>query len=260
MPKPVLERLRNYFQDIADALSGEKSASSIFPNTSDVGMTREDILMSFLRNHLPKRCEVIKGGFIFDKQGNESKQIDLIVTNDLTLQFNQFDKSFNCVEGCNAAISVKSNLDKQQLFDALDNIASIPLMPDDAVNYVSGLIANKELILTYPIRIIFAYEGSNVQTTLKNIEAYYKNNNVPHVKRPNMIIVNNKYIITRIDAAGGTTRDGQKIPPNVFFPMSNVPYVGSFSLFFMLTKVQTAANISPHIIFSFNDYLDRLPI
>ena len=114
----IFTRLRNYFQNIADSMDAEKRSSSVFPNMSDLGTAREDILKEFLKKHLPIRCEVIKGGFIFDSLGNESKQIDLIITNDLTLQFKQFDdinstgKSFNLIDGCYGAISVKSTLDK----------------------------------------------------------------------------------------------------------------------------------------------------
>ena len=120
MARPVFERLRDYFQGIADAFAADRSASAIFPLGTDSGTAREDLLLAFLKSHLPTRCSVVKGGFIFDAAGNESKQIDLLVTNDLTLQFRQFHgaadqigKSFNCVEGCYAAISVKSTLDKR---------------------------------------------------------------------------------------------------------------------------------------------------
>jgi len=207
-------------------MAGDKAASSIFPNTSDKGMTREDVLKRFLENHLPKRCEVIKGGFIFDSEGNESSQIDLIVTNDLTLQFKQFEKSFNIVEGCYAAISVKTMLDKQGLEDALRNISSIPQMPSAAPDMIISFISNKELILTYPMGIVFAFDGTHIETTLKNIETFYTETSIPQNRRPKLIIVNNKYIIVRIEGEGGLTRDGNKIPPNIFYPMSGVRNLG----------------------------------
>jgi hypothetical protein len=258
MPKPVLERLRNYFQDIADIMAGEKAASSIFPNSSDAGMTRETIFKRFLENHLPKRCEVIKGGFIFDSIGNESNQIDVIVTNDLTLQFKQSEKSFNIVEGCYAAVSVKTMLDKHGLEDALTNLASIPQMPSDAPNMVNLYENYKKAVINLPISIVFAFEGVQLETTLINIETFYKGSNIPQNRRPKLIIVNNKYIIVRIEGEGGSTRGGDKLPPNTFYKMSGMKNIGSFALMYALTKVQAAANIGSHLQLDFDTYLEAI--
>ncbi len=47
------ERFRDYFQGIANSLEEEKYSTSIFPNTSDKGVTREDILKDFLLGIFP---------------------------------------------------------------------------------------------------------------------------------------------------------------------------------------------------------------
>jgi len=100
-------------------------------NKSDIGTLREDLLFDFLESHIPTRCNVIKGGFVFDSTGSKSSQIDLMVCNDQTFQFkksgdnNNKTKSFNCVEGCYAVISVKSYLNKAALIDSLQNLASV---------------------------------------------------------------------------------------------------------------------------------------
>ena len=70
---------------------------------------------------------MINGGFIFDSTGSKSRQIDLMVCNDQTFQFKKSGndnkiKSFNCVEGCFAVISVKSFLNKVALIDSLQNL------------------------------------------------------------------------------------------------------------------------------------------
>src|SRR5436309_1734663 len=93
----VFERVRDYYQGIADTFQAVKTSSSVLRNATDAGDAREDKFMQFLRNHLPTRCQVIKGGFIFDSTGKESSQIDLIITHDLTIQFKQF--STNQKEG-----------------------------------------------------------------------------------------------------------------------------------------------------------------
>ena len=63
--------------------------------------------------------------------GQESKQIDVIVTADVCPQFNFLNRdgqgpTFSCVDGTLAVASLKSNLDSTQLYNALDNLASIP--------------------------------------------------------------------------------------------------------------------------------------
>jgi hypothetical protein len=92
-----------YFESQADRI--DKERQTILDNHPDIGDLREDTVLDFLNRHTPKRCASIKGGFIFDHLGNRSKQIDIIITSDSTLQFrstlsNTYGKSFNCIEGC----------------------------------------------------------------------------------------------------------------------------------------------------------------
>src|SRR5262245_8542419 len=124
-------RLREYYLKVGEVLRGDADAASIFPNPTDVGTSRERIYADFLRQHAPSKCNVFFGGFLFDFSGNESKQMDVIVTTDTAPRFdfqNRDDggKSFSPVEGTLGAVSIKSYLDKAQLFDALEGVASIP--------------------------------------------------------------------------------------------------------------------------------------
>jgi hypothetical protein len=109
----VFENLVSYFQSYADQLQLKAERAGIFQNNPDTGDRRENILIDFLDLHLPDRCAVSKGGHIIDSRNNESKQVDIVITNDLSLQFkeyrkNELEKVFNCIEGCYCVISVKS--------------------------------------------------------------------------------------------------------------------------------------------------------
>jgi len=259
----IFEQLADYFQSIADSLEDEKEASRIFTNKGDMGSSREDILKAFLANHLPKRCEVIKGGFIFNKEGERSKQIDLIVTNDLTLQFKHFDnpakpgKSFNCVEGCYCAISVKTKLDKGDIIDSLENLASIPAMPEVKVNPMLEPGPMKE----WPYRIVFAYDGVSYSTAIEHINYYYKQKQVKDERKVNLVIVNNNYCVVFIDEQGGKLRDGTLLPPRQYYPMNiKSKYLGGYILLFIITEIQRRANIGPHMLMDFRYYLDRIPL
>ena len=159
MSSDVFERLRDYFQAIADSLEDQKKASRIFPNAVDAGATREDLLLELLKRHIPNRCDVIRGGFVFDSKGNESRQLDLIITNDFTLNFKHFaEKAFAPIEGCTAVISIKSYLSKAELFDALDGLHSMPPMPPLAINPQA---TNIKRLGQLPLKNIFAFDGSS---------------------------------------------------------------------------------------------------
>jgi hypothetical protein len=262
MPQPVLLRLRQYFQDMADVLAGQRAASRVFPNTSDVGSTREDLLFTFLRTHLPKRCEVVRGGFVFDAQGVESKQIDLIVTSDLTLQFQPVEhgassgKSFNCLEGTYCVISVKSTLSRPELFDALGNIASVPGYSHALVQF-HPMLSVGDVPELMPYRVVFAFDGPSLDTELNNIQDYYEQHVTPLSKMANLLIVNNKYVIARAGSAGLTYKSGELVGPGTLVP--NVgPFVGGYGLLVLLTAIQTNVNVGSHSIFLFGQYVDRL--
>ena len=117
MSQSFFHRLRSYYMKVAEVLRGDADAASIFPNTTDVGMSRELIYADFLRQHAPSKCNVFLGGFLFDDNGVESKQLDVIVTTDTAPRFNFHNregvgKSFSPVEGTLGVASIKSNLDK----------------------------------------------------------------------------------------------------------------------------------------------------
>ena len=139
MPKNFYERLYKYYEDVAQVLRGEAGVATIFPNSTDIGMSREGVYKEFLKEHLPSKCKVFFGGYVFHENGKESNQIDVLINVDTTPRFDFFNKdgtgkSFSPVEGTIGAVSVKSTLDKEQLFDALGNIASIPPMTPHTVN------------------------------------------------------------------------------------------------------------------------------
>lgn len=92
MTKEFYSRLKDYFSNVGLVLRDKASASSIFPNRTDIGLSREGSYAEFLKSHLPNNCHVFFGGFLFNIDGTESKQIDLFVVSDSSLQFNFADQ------------------------------------------------------------------------------------------------------------------------------------------------------------------------
>lgn len=207
MTKPFYDRLEAYYSKVGEVLRGEADVAAIFPNASDIGGARENIYAEVLRMHVPSSCNVSLGGFLFDLQGYESKQIDILVTNDTSLRFDFHNrdgtgKSFACIDGCIAAVSVKSTLNTAQLRDALDNIASLPdKQPlEGRVNPLLQIPRYED----WPYKVIYASNGIGVDSIYESLCQYYDDHpEIPVNKRPNLIHVAGKYCIARVEEGGG---------------------------------------------------------
>ena len=46
-------------------------------------MSRELAYAEFIKQHAPSKCDVFLGGYLFDDDGAESKQLDIIITTGL---------------------------------------------------------------------------------------------------------------------------------------------------------------------------------
>jgi len=202
MPKPFYNRLKSYYLKVAAVLKGEAEAGSVFPNPSDIGLSRELIYVNFLKQHLPSKCNVFLGGFLFGENGDESKQLDVIISTDTAPKFDFHNshgegKSFGPVDGCLGVASIKSNLTKNELIDSLDGIASIP-----NTKSIEGRVPTFISINNYenwPYKIIYASKGLKGVTTLKHINNYYSNNtDIPLGRRPDIIHVVGSFVIFKV--------------------------------------------------------------
>jgi len=212
-----------YYTNVGKVLRGEAGAASVFANTIDIGASRERIYAEVLKAHLPSSCNVVFGGFLFDQEGNESKQIDILVINESSPRFDFHNKdgtgkSFACIDGCVGVVSVKSKLDSAQLIDSLENIASIPdkqPLPNDQI--IGGITLDSS---DWPCKIVYASDGITLSSLQESLTHFYSDNpRIPFHKRPNLIHVAGKYAIVRskVDSTGpdGTAaRSGDFIGKN----------------------------------------------
>jgi hypothetical protein len=203
------DRLENYYLKTAEKLRAASSTSSILPNTTDTGLSREMIYRDFLRQHVPRQCDVFLGGFLFGLDGTESRQTDIIVTSDTAPRFDfvsdtSDNKRFACVEGTLAVASVKSSLNKRDVFDVLDGIASIPRnQPPEphAVSHLAKLIGVEIEITDYddwPYKIVFACDGVSWEKLYEHLSEWsLQNPSVPISRMPNCFHVLGKYVVAR---------------------------------------------------------------
>lgn len=263
MPKPFYERLRQYYEDLAAVLRDEARVASMLPNSSDVGGSREKVYAEFLRQHAPSKCNVFFGGFLFDLEGNESRQMDVVVTTDTTPQFNFLNrdgsgKAFAPVEGTVAVAAIKSSLDKAQLEDALLGIASIPEMQS-----LRGRISRTYWISNYedwPHKIIYASDGIAGKTLKSHIDAFYvQHPEIPIHRRPDLIHVVGKYAIKRVTektALLGSDGAAAGAELNSFVLLDTYPDVQAIMM--ALDHLQQYVSASSHIVFFYGEIVNKV--
>jgi len=254
--------LINYFQAEAEDLDNIFKRTDGFTN-ADAGTNREDALLDFLKHNIPTRTKIKKGGYLFDSNGNKSKQIDLMLLNDFTLQFSKSDdptrKIFNCIEGCSAVITVKTNLNKNDLYDSIDNLASIPL--EQKFNRTNHEDFNYDTLLSeVPQKIIFAYRGQSLEKTKKDLEEYFQDENLDKRQRFGLLIVNNEYAIGRISEGNVSPLTGEtlKVGNYAAWSKKNTGSIGGISLFRLLVFIQMSGNFFKNVDFNIGEYYNQI--
>jgi hypothetical protein len=256
MPTNIFDRLCNYFLDVGEVLKGQAKPSSVFPNASDKGWSRERVYAEFLRRHAPACCTVSFGGFVFDDNGNESKQLDVIVTFDIAPQFN-FDnpdgtgKSFWPVEGTIAVASLKSSLNKKEIYDALENIASIPPVKPFEGRLIFGVTSKPGTHEDWPLKIVYAPNGCSVKTARQHVDEFYQANPaIPFGCRPNVIHVAGQYYLSRI-TEGITLHPGPTPAVGSFHALTSVPDLQA--LLYVIDELQSRASNAHRILYNYGD-------
>lgn len=201
MPRPFFERLHDYYAEVAASLAVKASAAAIYPNSTDIGQAREQIYRQFLQSHLPTACNVLLGGFVFNQQGQESRQIDIIVTVDACPQFNLCNhdghgKSFTCIDGTLAVVCVKSTLEAKELRESLENVASLPQHKTNYASVSMGYVAPD--YCDWPYKVVFAGRGMSAESVKEVMTAFYSDQtDIPTNRRPDIIHVAGQYCIRR---------------------------------------------------------------
>ena len=265
MAQNFFVRLRKYFEKVGAVLRGEAESASIFPNSTDVGMSRERVYAEFLKLHAPSKCNVFLGGFLFDMNGAESRQMDVIVTTDTAPRYNLHNrdgagKSFSPVEGTLGVASIKSTLNKNELEDALTGIASIPPTAplEGRLSFGIELVGYDD----WPYKIIYASDGIAGSTLLQHVQDFYATNSgIPITRRPQLIHVAGKYVILR-------AVPGMSIGSAIHSQQSRVPEPGTFHLItrspdlqgilWALNSLQQYAQASTEIDFSYGDLINKV--
>ncbi|WP_186192481.1 DUF6602 domain-containing protein [Burkholderia gladioli] len=264
MAQNFFDRLREYYMRVAEVLRGEAGAASVFANTTDIGISRELSYAEFIKQHAPSKCNVFLGGFLFDEDGLESKQLDIIITTDTAPRFNFHNKdgsgkSFSPVEGTLGVVSVKSTLNKVELFDALVGISSIPPTRslDGRVNTLLKIAGYDD----WPLKVIYASKGIAPDTLFAHLNEFYTQNSaIPLNRRPDFIHVAGSCLIARVQS-GMSLHDRST---GVAQPLS----IGTYRLIttdsdlqaivWTINQLQQNATVSTHILYSYGSIINKV--
>lgn len=117
---------QSLFAKAAAKIRADFEALSLVPHSGERGREAEAIVRDFLVGHLPKRFGVTSG-FVIDARDTISKQMDVVVYDALNCPMYRPSENAAIIPSNNVAavIEVKSKLDKAELEDCFDKIASV---------------------------------------------------------------------------------------------------------------------------------------
>lgn len=190
-----LEMLRKSIRRV----EADFNLSALINHNSSKGSVREYIIKNFLRPFLPK-CYGISGGQAFDFAGNLSKQLDIVIYDDLHSYVAPYmdDFIYFPCESIYGNIEIKTKLDNNSFNDAIENIKSMKTLKKEAIDgfYVNPIKKLSLDNIDWDIQvandymgIIFAYESVKSETVLNYIEDYVDQGKISIDYLPNLIVL-----------------------------------------------------------------------
>lgn len=252
-----MTRIQNYFNGIADKVASSSLIAGTAHHKPDIGSNREEIVREFLNNHLPRRLTASIGGQVISHDGRESGQIDVVVTNDLGVRFDENEKTFVTCESVAGAITVKSSINQSTLIDALTNLSTIPEPSSQTLGFKMLKPGSVEVFLEmHPSLYVFAYEGINGEACLTHVKDFYSEHpEIPYRRYPKGIIVNRKYMISFFRKET-VTSTGQLLPKDSFSLMPLEDALRGYPFVRLLNDLSSYSDWLNHMDVSIHHYFN----
>jgi hypothetical protein len=175
--------------------------SKLFTHSGDKGEFREHIIASFLRPFLPN-CYGIGSGQVFASDGSGSKQVDIVVY-DQVFSNVLFRDAGNCLFPCESVygtIEVKSELSTEEMEKSISNIASVKrqqraatdscdVTPISRFNFSGDVTYHQDHISNPYLGIVFAYDGLLPETVHKLLCSHLASAQYPPEFLPNYVFL-----------------------------------------------------------------------
>ena len=176
LPKDLLisaaQQLRQEFKEIQDNN----------PHSAESGAEAEIILTKFLKDRLPRRFNV-ESGVVLGSKGEVSKQTDLIVYDALNSPVYRKGPRVHILPRDNVAaiVEVKSKLNKEQLKDAAEKIASVKQIKPSPISNIDQPVTFGELIISNTFGCVFAYDSyTSLETLAENLKEINEKHDSSH--------------------------------------------------------------------------------
>jgi hypothetical protein len=133
------QNLRAQFNNFRIGLLEQVTGARFLENNSDLGEEVERILTQYLQRRLGNSVRIVRGGHIYDYDGNRSDQIDIIITPANALGFcpaDTGDGKYNVmIDQVIAAISVTSRLTPERFRERMEGLQKTPQFQQKAKTY-----------------------------------------------------------------------------------------------------------------------------
>lgn len=180
-------------------------------NPADKGELCEIILRNLLEHSFSNILNIHRGGKIIDSEGNESRQIDILLTAKNNLRIFE-DKGIYPVESVIGTFSITATLDRRKLDDCIKEFQSIP-----TANPRFDVYDRREEVIVpawkekFPYKTVFAFRGPALGDWADELNNFVKSN--PEKKRelPDLIVVNNIAMIRKLPGKPTILKDGREV-------------------------------------------------
>lgn len=175
------------------------------PHYGTSGTETENLLNKFLNNHLPRRFAAT-AGIAIDAEDNISQQFDTLIydaeNNPVYRAGENLQAQILPSDSIAAAIEVKSNLNKVELKDAAEKIASVKKLKRSPISNQDQHVNFSNFISINCLGVVFAYTS---ETTLKTLAKNLKeiNQSLPKSQWIDLVVVLGKGIISYVPKIPG---------------------------------------------------------
>ena len=155
------QQLRSDFQEIQDCN----------PHAAERGTEAEEILKRILRDRLPKRFGV-ESGLVVGPDGMVSRQSDVIIYDSLNSPVYRGGPKLHILPRDNVAavIEVKSKLNKDELSDAAEKIASVKKIKASPICGIDQPVTFSDMIMTGTLGCVFSFDSyTSLETLADNL-------------------------------------------------------------------------------------------
>jgi hypothetical protein len=169
------------------------------------GTETENLLNKFLNNHLPRRFAATTG-FAIDTEDNISHQCDTLIYDAENSPVYRAGENLQAQilpsDSIAAVIEIKSNLNKKELQDAAEKIASVKKLKRSPISNQDQQVNFSNRISIAGLGVVFAYTSD---TTLKTLAKNLREINQSHPKSQwiDLIVVLGKGIISYVPQIPG---------------------------------------------------------